>query len=476
MKSAAAKSYSPAPASPKAAAPASLGRASLVGYALPGVPAAMMLYAVGVIVPGFYASDVGLSATVVGTVLLLTRLVDVGFEFAVGYLSDRTRSSAGRRKPWVVAGAIVIAVGFYTLMTPEPGAPWQRFFFSSLAFYLGWAMLIVPYDAWGSELAHDYASRATIFTSRATAAYIGSLLFSLIPILPLFASSEFSPEVMRFAAFAVAVGLAVAIPIAFTFVPAEPAAPPKPATLKGLLQALLKNAPLRLYMVSAILGGLSNGIFAAVTYIYQTDYMGFASRVWLMLIVYLAANLIALPVWTAVVRRIGKHKAWAMGLLLNSLCFPPMAYLAPGEASFIPTLALLGLAGATYSIVNVTMPAVLGDVVDHETLRSGTNRAGGFFAFQALITKLTLAVGAGAAFLVIGYFGFNTGTLRQTPDGVFGIQLAYLYLPAALNLTCIFFLWRFPLDQHAMSVIRRRLSALAARQSGYTQMPLDEAG
>lgn len=447
------------------AAPASLSRASLVAYALPGIPAAMMLYAVGVIVPGFYASDIGLSASAVGTVLLLTRLVDVGFEFAVGYLSDRTRTVHGRRKPWIVAGSVVIAVGFYSLMTPEHGAPWQRFFFSSLAFQLGWALLIVPYDAWGSELAHDYASRSTIFTSRATASYVGSLFFSLIPILPIFATSEFSPEVMHFAALAVAVALALAVPAAFTLVPVEPAAPRKPATLKGLLGALVGNAPLRLYMVSAILCGLSNGVFAAVTYIYQTDYMGFASQVWLMLIVYLVSNLVALPVWARLAQRMGKHRAWALGLLLNSLCFPPMALLPPGQASFIPTLVLLGLAGATYSIVNVTMPAVLGDVVDHETLRTGANRAGGFFAFQALITKLTLAVGAGVAFLVIGQFGFKTGTLHQTAHGIFGIQLAYLYIPAMLNAACIFFLWRFPLDVQAMSVIRRRLDILAARRN-----------
>jgi Na+/melibiose symporter-like transporter len=117
--------------------------------------------------------------------------------------------------------------------------------------------------------------------------------------------------------------------------------------------------------------------FAAVAYIYQTDYMDLASRFWLMLIVYLLANLIALPLWTRVVRLFGKHRSWALGLFLNSLCFPPMALLPPGEASFVPTLVLLALAGGTYSVVNVTMPAVLGDIVDHETLRGGINRGVG---------------------------------------------------------------------------------------------------
>lgn len=442
-----------------AAAPAPLSRGSLVAYALPGVPVAMMLYAVAVIVPGFYASDVGLSASVVGAVMLGTRLIDVGFEFAVGYFSDRTRTALGRRKPWFLAGAFVIAVGFYIVMAPGVGANWLGFLLALLLFYLGWALVIVPFDAWGSELAHDYASRTRIFTARAMGSYIGSLLFSLIPILPIFASSEFSPEVMRFAAVLVAILLVVTVPIALKYVPAEPTAPPKSATLAGLFQAFRTNAPLRRYVVAAILCGLSNGVFAAVTYIYQTDYMDFAPRFWLMLIVYLLANLIALPLWTRVVRHFGKHRSWALGLFLNSLCFPPMALLPPGEASFVPTLVLLALAGGTYSVVNVTMPAVLGDIVDHETLRGGINRAGSFFALQALITKLTGAVGGGVAFLIIGYFGFKTGTLQQVPEGVFGIQLAYLYVPAALNVMAIAFLWHFPLDERAVSVIRHSLDA-----------------
>lgn len=424
----------------------------------------MMLYAVAVIVPGFYASDIGLSTAVVGTVMLCTRLLDVGFEFAVGYFSDRTRSALGRRKPWFLAGAFIIAIGFYILMTPGPGTTWLSFLSALLLFYLGWALVIVPYDAWGSELAHDYASRTQIFTSRAMASYIGSLLFSLIPVLPFFATSEFSREVMHFAAIAVVIGLVVTIPVALKYVPTEQSGPSKPPTLAGLFLAFRANAPLRRYVAAAILCGLSNGVFAAVTYIYQTDYMNFANRFWLMLIVYLVANLVALPLWTRAVRRIGKHRSWAFGLLLNSLCFPPMALLPPGEASFVPTLALLAMAGATYSVVNVTMPAVLGDIVDHEAMRGGINRAGSFFALQALIVKLTAAIGGGVAFLTIDYFGFRTGTLQQVSSGVFGIQLAYLYLPAVLNLLAIAFLWHFPLDERAMLLIHRRLDALALRR------------
>jgi Na+/melibiose symporter-like transporter len=220
---------------------------------------------------------------------------------------------------------------------------------------------------------------------------------------------------------------------------------------------------LQIYTAAALFNGISNGMFVAVVFTYNAQYMGFASKIWLMLIVYIGANFAALPLWAAVVKRIGKHRAWAWGLGLAALCYPPMALLPPGEGSFLPILALYALAGASYSISNVATPAVLGDVADFETWRSGSAKSGILFALQALITKFNIAVGTGLAFLIIGLFGF-TNSGPQTPKAIFGIQLAHLYLPSALNMVGILFIWRFPLDGRRQAIVRRRLDQRASRQ------------
>lgn len=442
---------------------ASLSPWRLLCYAAPGIPVAMVLYAVGVVVPGFYVSAVGLSATAVGTVMMLTRLADVGFDFAIGYLSDQTKSRFGRRKLWVLAGGVLTGAASWILLSPPDGASAEYFFWSLLGFYFGWSMMTVPYDAWGSELAGDYAARSRLFTYRVAAGYFGSLLFSALPIIPIFATSDFSPEVMQFAAVLAAVLLVLTLPLALRYVPAEPPAPPKKADLAGLVRALRLNRPLQIYAASAVLTGLSNGMFVAVVYIYQTDYMLYGEQFWLMLIVYIAASFVALPVWAPLVRLLGKHRAWAIALGLNSACYPPMAFLEPGAASFMPMLILVALSGATYSVVNVVMPAVLGDVVDYETLKSGVGRAGNIFALQALIAKFNVAVGGGLAFVIIGWFGFQAGAQTQTPAGIFGIQLTFLYLPALLNMLALPFVWKFPLTARAQAIIRRKLDKIAVQ-------------
>lgn len=448
---------------PSGRSPSALSAWRLACYAAPSIPAAMMLYAAGVIVPGFYGAFVGLSATAIGMVLLLTRLSDVVFDFGAGALSDMTRSPIGRRKPWLIVGALVLLAGFTVMMLPEKGSSVAYFLFGSLLFFLGWSLFSVPYDAWGSELAGDYQTRSTLFTYRAAAGYMGSLIFSFIPVLPIFHSTEYSPQVLAFIAGAVAVLMAVTVPLALVVTPREREAPRRPTKVHGFLSTLRRNRPLQIYMASATLNGLSDGVFTALVFIYQASHMGFGKQVWLILVTYISANFLALPLWSRVVKRIGKHRAWAIGLTLTAICYPPMAWLPPGPASLVPMLVLVALAGATYSIANVATPAVLGDVVDYEAFRTGgASKAGTLFAVQALINKFNVAVGGGLAFLLIGWFGFDPAQRTHTPSAVMGLQFAHLYLPSLLKFAAIGLIWRFPLDARALTLIRRRLDGLAA--------------
>ena len=453
----------PEPAATARGAAPRLSPWTLACYSAPGVPAAIALYAVGVIVPGFYGSYVGLSATAIGLILLVTRLTDVLFDFGAGALSDLTASPWGRRKPWILAGALVLAAGFAIQMTPAKGSGAAYFLWGSVAFFLGWSLLNVPYDAWGSELAADYQSRSLLFTYRAAASYTGSLLFSLIPVLPFFHSTEYSPQVLRFIAWTAAILLAAFVPLALVVAPKEARAPRTPLDFAAFASTLRRNRPLQIYIGSAILNGLSDGVFTALVFIYQASYMGFARQIWIILATYIVASFLALPIWSAVVRRIGKHKAWAAGLFLTALCYPPMALLPARPASLIPMLALIALAGGTYSIANVASPAVLGDVVDYETLKSGASKGGAFFAVQALLNKFNVAVGGGVGFLLIGWFGFNPAQATHTALAVFGVKFAHLFVPSLLKFGAIALIWRFPLDARSQSIVKRRLDGLAAR-------------
>src|SRR5262249_52798138 len=160
----------------------------------------LALYAVSVVVPGLYAETLG--ASVVGAVVLATRLIDVGFDVGVGFLSDNTPPRFGRRRAWIAAGAVVIGIGYSWLAAPSAPGGQVHLFLSLLLFSLGWSMLVVPHNSWGSELASGYHERSALFAFRAAASYLGSIAFALIPVLPIFPRHEYDLEVIRFSSIA----------------------------------------------------------------------------------------------------------------------------------------------------------------------------------------------------------------------------------------------------------------------------------
>lgn len=441
--------------------PVGLARAS--AYAGPALPVATALYAVTVVMPGLYTEVLG--ATAVGGILLATRLLDVGFDVGVGVLSDRTPARRGGRRIWVAAGAVVMAAAFAGLASPWAApAAGAQLLLGLLGFYLGWSMLVVPHNAWGSDLATGYDARSRLFAVRAGAGYLGSIVFALLPALPIFPHHDYGVGVLRLTAVVVAVLLAVTVPAAILWAPERRGPPGAPPRLLGLGRVLARNRPLQIYAAATVLNGLSNGMFIAVVYLYQTAYMGYADRSWLIILVYIGASLVALPAWSVLMQRIGKTRAWALGLGVAAASYPPMALLAPGPASLPGVLAIFAVAGAAFSVSNVATPAVLSDVADYEAFRGGSEMTGTLFALQALIDKFNTAVGAGGAFLIIGAFGYVAGA-PLGPQAVTGLKLTHLYLPSLLNVAAIALIWIFPLDarRHATIVrwsTRHRLEGL----------------
>lgn len=427
--------------------------AVLVAYGLPGLPAAALGVPLYVFLPTFYADELGLPLAAVGTALLLARLWDVVTDPVVGALSDRTRGRFGRRRPWLVAALPLLVLSAWMLFRPADGAGIGYLTLWSFALYLGWTMLALPHGAWGAELSGDYHERARIAAAREVAVVLGTLIAAGLPAA--MGADGRPATVLALLAPALAVALPLAVLVAVARVP-DPA-PARAAAIpwRQAARLLAGNRPFRRLVAAYLANGVANGLPATLFLLFVADVLAAPALQGPLLLAYFLCGILGVPVWLALARRIGKHRAWCWAMIANCLVFAWVPLLGAGDVA--PFLAVCVLSGLCLGADLVLPGAIQADVVDVDTAAGGGRRTGVYFAFWGMATKLALALAVGAAFPLLDLAGFQAGAADNAEPALLALALLYAAAPVACKAVAIALMWRFPLDRAAHAELRRRI-------------------
>ena len=448
---------------PEPATPA-LTTAQRWAFASVNVPFAILHAPALGTLPALYAKYAHLDLVFMGTVLTLARVLDCALDPAVGYASDRTRSRFGRRKPWIFAGAVVASVAAYFLFRPSPATGAAYFALWYFLLYLGWTLGEIPHTAWLSELSHGYDERSRLSTLRKTAGLIGSLMFPLIAFLPTFPTTDITPGVTAFASYLVLVLMPLTVGWALRSLPNDTAAAPNRAALTEVLRGVARNRPFWIYMASNACSGMASGMVAALFFFYLDNYLGIANKLAHITIMVYVASLLGTNFWLRVMYRIGKHRTLAICCTASMLTLVVMAMIRPGEYAFWAIFAVFATSAFCSTGFEAAGMAMMADIVDYDTLKTGDRRGGNYFAAMAFVNKLNLAAGGGVAFILAGLFGFKpdqqNGTLAMT-----GFFLAFIAIPILLYALAAWCAWRFPLDRRCQDIVRRRIERRAAHDA-----------
>lgn len=427
------------------------GRAFL--YALPALPLAALHLPTFVHLPTFYAEGRGLGLATVGAALLAARLWDVATDPLIGWLSDRTPSRLGRRKLWVAAGVPVAIVATWQLFRPGEGAGIAHLLAWSLIISLAWTMVTLPYQAWGAELATGYHDRTTVAGWREAGAVAGTLVAVGLPVA---VGAGASPgDSLAAIGALVVVLLPATVALALWRVPEPDHRPAQPIAPRRSFRLIAGNRPFRRLILAYLLNGLANGLPATLFILFVTYRLGAPGMAGPLLAVYFLCGLASVPLWLALSRRVGKHRAWCAAMALACIAFLPVPALGPGDVvAFVAIcLATGAAAGADLSLPH----AIQADVVDVDTARGGGRRTGLYFAFWGMATKLALAGAVGVAFPLLEAAGFAVGADAQKGDALLALALLYGWAPIAFKLGAIAVVWRFPLDERRQAQLRRRI-------------------
>lgn len=442
----------------------SLRRHVLAAYALPGLPLAALTLPVYIYLPAYYGADLGLGLALTGSVLLFARLFDVVTDPLAGWWSDRVGLRLGRRRVWVLAASPLVMLSIWKLFMPEPPVDAAYLLVWTLALYLGWTAMLLPYQAWGAELSGDYHERSRIVGAREACVVIGTCIAAGMPALSQALAGEQAAAdkgvALAWTGWFSLAALPLTLFLLLLLVPE-----PRPVQSRGVsfrqgLRVMARNGPFRRLIAAYLLNGTANGLTATLFLLFVEHRLDAPAESGVLLLTYFLAGILSVPLWLWVSHRIGKHRAWTVGLLAACLGFLTVPFLGAGDvAAFYAVCIATGLClGADLALPG----AMQADVVDYDTVRTGSQRTGFYFAAWSMATKLALALAVGIAFPLLAASGFEAGGANG-PVPLLALSLLYGVLPIPIKLAAIALVWRFPIDQARQARLRRLIDRRQAR-------------
>ncbi len=441
---------------------------TLIIFSAPGFVSGIMFGPGLGIITAIYAKHFGLNLSFLATALLIGRLFDAITDPLIGYWSDKTKTRIGSRKPWMIVGYGLACFAMYFFFIPYKGVGGFYFIFWYLFITLAWTMAEIPYQAWQAEITHDYEERSKVATFRVLAERLGRTTFAVIPLLPIFATSEMTPEVLKIVAYTVFVLLPIAVIVAVLWAPlGKPMATEKTEPLTKFIRTLPQNRPFMILLGAMLFFGVTDGFFSATLFLFIDSFLQVGDKISFILIAMSIASIISLPFWLKIMNKIGKHQTWAWGGVSTGIVVGSVFFINPGPLAFPLIITVTGLILFLYSAGQVAQPAVLADVIDYDMLKTGQNRGGQFYALMTLIFKGNYAVGSAVALYTLDIFGFDPAQKTHDAMATFGIKFAFGGLPLICVGIAVGFLFFFPITKKRHEIIRRKLERRkAAEKSG----------
>lgn len=445
-----------------------LGPATLLAYAAPGLVLALFISPFPSLVAAFFAKYTAATTGGIATVLLFTRILDGVVDPPLGYLSDRTRSRFGPRKPWIFAGLFLTMGAIWAMFIPPEGAGDGHFALAMVLHALGLSLIDIPLKAWAGELATDYQERARIAGYVTFAILSGGMIFMLLPevlaALGVVEHSAFDLPMMAIMGKVALVLAPLALLVTLVMVPqGKGAAQAATHGIAEIFNTVRHNRPFWTFMSADGLTQIGFGAFYAVFFVALDSYFGLGANVPVILLTVTLSQLACIPLVSMAARRFGKHRVWGVAWIAHSAVLPLILLFGPGDTPLLPFCALSALLAVLQTPQMMLPMAMVSDIADFDTMRSGRNRQGSYYAFRLMCLKGMSAIGAALGFYALSVSGFDPKSSIHDATATAGMLTAMLAIPGITFLGAGLILLRFPIDARRHAIIRAWIDRRQAR-------------
>jgi len=440
------------------------------------------------------AGDIGfsLTTTIIGVYFLFFLIEVVGLRPAVaaipigvgkvwdfindpifGYLSDRTRTRWGRRRPFLLFGALPLALTF-TMLWYKPGFEdtTSLVVYYSVAYIIFEAsatLLYMPYFALTPELTSDYDERTSLTSYRMFFSILGSLLSFTLPLVIVGSfTPENAPKVLLMGGI---FGLLSALPMLLTFFGTKERNDlvelDKPTLLESI-RSVWKNIPFRYGLGIFLATWISVDILQSSLLFYIRFVIEREPENEIIMASIFVIAMFALPIWNWVSKRWSKRYAYMYGIAFWAVVQIVLILMNPSTPLSL-ILFLCAMAGIGVAAAHVLPWAILPDAIEWYEHQTGERHEGMFYSVTTLARKVTSAASVTFIGPLLEFTGYQQNLAQQSPQAVRGIKMIIGPIPVVLLLLGIFIAYKYPLDRSQFSSLVEDLKkrhALTENDSG----------
>jgi len=411
----------------------------------------------------------------------IPRLIDALTDPIMGFISDNTKSKWGRRKPYIVLGAVISGLAFMIMwqLNPVNSEMYNFFYFLivSIFFYIGYTIFATPLIGLGYEMTSDYNERTRLM---AVSQFMGQIAWMIAPwfwvIIYDQSIYDTAPEGARnlsiwVGALCMILGIMPGLFNKEKIVPdqskmANLSWKELAANTKEFLIGIkltLKNKPfVRLCGATfLVFNGFQTiaqfAFFIVVYYLFNGDTVAAGQwPAWFGTVSSFATAFLVIPVVTFISEKVGKKNAFIIATLLSMIGYT-LKWWGFNPANpwmmFMPIPFLSFGIGGLFTL----MMSMTADVCDLDELQNNERREGMFGAVYWWMVKLGTAAAMLTSGIVLHYIGFDEAVQVQAADTITNLRIADIVIPIFAGILAILVMWKYDINEAKSNEIREAL-------------------
>lgn len=438
--------------------------------------------------------DMGFPGWMWGVLFFLPRVFDSVTDPIMGFISDNTRSTWGRRKQYVFIGAIVMGISFVAMwqLYRVDGVNYNFVYFLcwSIVFYAGLTLFSIPYVAMGYEMSDDFHERTSIM---AVAQWIGQWAWVIAPWFWVvmydpkwFENADTATRTLSIWVGVICMLLAM---VPALFLPSRSTrddthlVPLTWANFGGGMREILIGfkesfgyRPFRQLCYATFLIFNAFNTVAAFSFFIVVYHLfnGNTADAWIWPTLFgsvgaLITTFAVIPTVAWMSRKMGKKNAFMLSQGISVIGYVLLwFFMVPGK----PWMFMFALPFFSFGIGGLftLMMSMTADVCDLDELASGKRREGIFGAIYWWMVKFGFAIAGLLSGAIMSFVDFTPGAAMQPAGAVDGLRLFYSGVPIFGTLLAMWVMRDYDLDEaratevHAALEQRKQPAAPASSQ------------